>query len=443
MDRSIHLIGLNHRSADVAVRECFALPDAACADGWSIVPDGDISESLVLSTCNRVEILLVGRGEEVWRKALFLWAARCGKPADALLPHLYRHADAAAVEHLFSVAAGLDSLVLGEPQILGQLKDAYRRAVAEKTAKVILNRLLHKAFMTAKRVRSETAVSSSAVSVSYAAVSLAKRIFGELRNRTALVVGAGEMAELAAVHLAEGQGARIAVTNRTHERAVALASRFGGRALPFAHLEDHLAEADIVITSTGATEPVIRCETMRVVMRRRRHRPVFLIDIAVPRDVEHTVNTLDNVYLYNIDDLAEVAEAGRAARRDEAVRAAAIVREETERFCAWMRSLGLHATIADLMRRSESIAREELDKTLRRIGPVDADTEAALCQMLAAVIKKLHHDPITYLKRRFDEEDAGMRSLDLARRLFNLNDDAVPAGAHAGRRGGRGNGGQE
>ncbi len=434
MDRNIYLIGLNHRSADVSVRECFALPEDACTEAWDIAPDDDLCESLVLSTCNRVEIVLAGRGSDLPRKALAFWATRCGRTVEELASHSYVHADAEAVSHLFSVAAGLDSLVLGEPQILGQLKDAYRRAVESKSAKVILNRLLHKAFTTAKRVRSETAVSSSAVSVSYAAVSLAKRIFGDLSGRSVLVVGAGEMAELAATHLAEGQGACISVTNRTYERALVLASRFKGQALPFEGLENHLVEADIVISSTGAAEPVITRTAMRAVMKKRRNRPVFLIDIAVPRDIEAEVNNLDNVYLYNIDDLGEVVEAGRAARRGEAVKAEAIVREETERFCAWMRSLDLQATIADLMKRSETIAREELEKTLRRIGPVNAETEEALSQMLAAVIKKLHHDPITYLKRRLDENEAGIRSLDLARHLFNLNGDAVPEGAHAGRK---------
>ncbi len=433
MDRTIYLVGLNHRSADLAARECFALSEASCTEGWTFRADGERTESLVLSTCNRVEIVLAGTGDDLPGKALALWAARCGRSVEDLAPYTYLYTGNAAVTHLFGVAAGLDSLVLGEPQILGQLKDAYRAAVKAKTAGVVLNRLLHKAFMTAKRVRSETAVASSAVSVSYAAVSLARRIFGNLNGRAVLVVGAGEMAELAATHLAEGQGARINVSNRTYERALALASRFGGLALPFEDLEKHLAEADIVITSTGAADPVISHALMRGVMKKRRNRPVFLIDIAVPRDIEAEVNTLDNVYLYNIDDLGEVVEAGRAARRDEAVKAAAVVQEEADRFCDWMRSLDLHATIADLMKRSESVAREELEKTLRRIGPVDSETEAALSQMLGAVIKKLHHDPITYLKRRVDEE-AGVRSLDLARRLFNLNGDAAPEEAHRGRR---------
>lgn len=434
MERTIHLLGLNHRSADVAVRETFALSGAECRVCDVIPLDDDVCEALVLSTCNRVEIVAVGKNGGAKDKILDHWARRCQRPCAELTPHIYAYSGLDAVTHLFRVAAGLDSLVLGEPQILGQLKDAYRKALDEKSAKVILNRLLHKAFMTAKRVRTETGVASSAVSISYAAVSLARRIFGELRDKSVLVVGAGEMAELAAAHLAEGQGARIAVTNRTHERAVTLAARFNGAALEYAGLDAHLADADIVITSTGAPEPIVTLDTMRSVMRQRKDRPLFLIDIAVPRDVEDAVNELDGVYLYNIDDLAEVVEAGRAARREEAVKAEALIAEEARRFCLWVESLDLQGTIADMVRRTEHIMREELEKTLRRIGPVSAETEEALQHMLTAAGKKLNHDPITFLKRRFAEEDAGMRFVTLARAMFNLDGESVPESAHFGRK---------
>lgn len=434
MKRSIHLFGLNHRSADVSIREAFALADPTCRVCDVIPLDDDICEAFILSTCNRVEVLTVCRNGDAREKVLGLWAAQCGRRCTELAPHIYAYEGREAVSHLFSVASGLDSLVLGEPQILGQLKDAYRKCLEEKTAKVVLSRLLHKAFMTAKRVRTETGVASSAVSISYAAVSLARRIFGDLRNKPVLVIGAGEMAELAATHLAEGQGACISVTNRTHERAVALAARFQGNAVPYENLAEHLAAADIVITSTGAPEPVITCDVMRPVMKARRDRALFLIDIAVPRDVADAVNTLDNVYLYNIDDLSEVAEAGRVARREEAAKAAVIIGEEAERFCAWLDSLGLQKTIADIVRRADDIMSAELEKTLRRIGPVSEETEAALRRMLAASAKKLNHDPITFLKRRFAEEEAGMRFVTLARSMFNLDNESVPNDTHLGRK---------
>jgi glutamyl-tRNA reductase len=434
MKRTVHLFGLNHRSADVAIREVFALSDPGCRVCDIIPLDAGITEALVLSTCNRVEILAVGEGEGARRKVLECWAGKCGRSCGELLPHVYTHEGAEAVVHLFRVASGLDSLVLGEPQILGQLKDAYRKALEEKASKAILNRLLHKAFMTAKRVRTETGIASSAVSVSYAAVSLARRIFGDLREKSVLVVGAGEMAELAAVHLAEGQGARLSFINRTHERAVVLAARFAGSAFVFDDLPERLEKADIVISSTGAPKPVITLEMMRPVMKKRRGKPLFCIDIAVPRDVEDAVNSLDAVYLYNIDDLSEVVAANRAARQEEARKAEGIIADEAARFCAWMHSLGLQGTIADIVRRSESILGEELDRTLRRIGPVPPETEEALRQMASAVSKKLNHDPITYLKRRYAEEETGMRLVTLARAMFNLDRESVPDEAHLGRK---------
>lgn len=434
MTRAVHLFGLNHRSADVAVRETFALSDPSCSMRDIIPLDGCIREALVLSTCNRVEILVASEGGNVRELVLASWAGRCGKSGDELAPYVYAYEGRDAVAHIFRVASGLDSLVLGEPQILGQLKDAYRMAAEERTAKVVLNRLLHKAFMTAKRIRTETGVAAGTVSVSSAAVALAKRIFGNLKDKDVLVIGAGEMAELAAVHLAEGQGARVSFTNRTHERALMLAECFRGTALPFETLEDHLERADIVITSTGAPEPIITYDCMRAVMKKRRARPLFCIDIAVPRDVADAVNDIDEVYLYNIDDLSGVAEAGMAARRDEAARAESIVLEETGKFCDWHDSLDVQGTIADIVRRSENILAEELEKTLRRLGTVTPETKEALQLMVAGMAKKLNHYPIVYLKRRFDEDDTGMQLVTLVRSMFNLDGDDVPDDAHLGRK---------
>ena len=316
MKKEIHLVGLNYKTAPVEVRERFALTDPEILAKGVVPIDSVVRECLILSTCNRVEITTVARGEGAKNHLLRQWATVCGRKVEELTPYVYHYKGSEAVRHLFSVAASLDSMVLGEPQILGQLKDAYRAALEQRNARVILNRLLHKAFSTAKRVRTETAVASSAVSISYAAVELAKRIFEDFGQIKAMLIGAGEMAELAAAHLVNAGIASIRVTNRTYERAVQLASRFNGEAAPFDLLLEHLAEVDIVISSTGAHEPIIRAADMKKVLKERKHRPMFFIDIAVPRDIDPDVNSLDNIYLYDIDDLKEVVEEnGPPARR--------------------------------------------------------------------------------------------------------------------------------
>ncbi|MBS5050424.1 MAG: glutamyl-tRNA reductase, partial [Desulfovibrionaceae bacterium] len=351
MDHTIHLIGLNHRTAAVEIRERFALTDFCSPETWA-VPCGDgIAEALILSTCNRVEVLVVGKGDAPRQRALDCWSRARGKTPDDLAPYIYQYRDDDAVRHLFSVASSLDSLVLGEPQILGQLKTAYRKAVDADTAGLIVNKLLHKSFSVAKRVRTETAVASSAVSISYAAVELAKRIFDDMGSHEALLIGAGEMAELAAMHLMQAGIRRIRVANRTMSRAQELADRIGGEAVPFDRLFDYLVDADIVISSTGAPDAIIRAADMRDVLRRRKHRPMFLIDIAMPRDIDPDVNNLDNIYLYDIDDLKEVVEENLAQRRGEAEKAKAIVNAEVEAFSAWVRSLALQPTIVVLVRR--------------------------------------------------------------------------------------------
>jgi len=434
MDQEIFIIGLNHRTADVEVREKFALTGCTSLEP-AVIPLGNgISEVIILSTCNRVEIMVAGRGDDVPDTVLSLWANARGQHPEELRPYVYIHRGLAAVEHLFTVASSLDSMVLGEPQILGQLKDAYRDAVARNTTRVILNRMMHKAFSVAKRVRTETAVASSAVSISYAAVELAKRIFGEMNEYKAMLIGAGEMAELAATHLLNCGVNKIYVANRTFERGLELAKQFDGEAILFEELFTRLPEVDIVISSTGAQQAVIRAKDIRDVLKRRKNRPMFFIDIAVPRDIDPDVNNLDNVYLYDIDDLKEVVEENLSHRREEAAKAKAIVRSETEVFGRWLRSLDLQPTIVDMYSRSTEIAQEELLKTLRRIGPVDESTQKALEAMLNAVVKKIHHEPICFLKRRYEEEDSGQRYIDFARRMFNLDNEPEQPEAHKNRK---------
>lgn len=423
MNSTIHLIGINHRTAAVEVREKFALTNFCSPEAWAIPAGEGISESLILSTCNRVEVLVVGEGDNPRRRALECWAAARNRSVEELEPYLYQYRNDEAIRHLFNVASSLDSLVLGEPQILGQLKDAYRKATQSHHAGTIINRLLHKAFSVAKRVRSETGVASSAVSISYAAVELAKQIFDDMSRHNALIIGAGEMAELAAMHLRQAGVKRMRVANRTFARAEELAGRLGGEAVPFDQLFTYLVDTDIVISSTGAPEAIIHEEDMRDVLKKRKHRPMFLIDIAMPRDIAPSVNTLDNIYLYDIDDLKEVVEEHIAERRKEAVRARAIVDEETRSFHQWMESLTLQPTIVALVERGEHIMQEEIAKTLHRLGPVDDRTKEALEIMAASLVRRFNHEPISFMKDRFHEADNPeytMQAVDTVRRVFNL-----------------------
>lgn len=439
MDYTIYLIGLNHRTAAVEVREQFALTNFCSPETWAFPQCDDIAESLILSTCNRVEVLAVGPAERCARHILDRWSAVCGKTPEDLAPYIYQYQEEEAVRHLFSVASSLDSLVLGEPQILGQLKAAYRKAADSRNAGLIVNRLLHKAFSVAKRVRTETAVASSAVSISYAAVELAKRIFDDMPQHEALLIGAGEMAELAAMHLIQAGIRRILVANRTLARARELAERIGGEAIPFDAIFEVMPRTDIVISSTGAPEAIIGPEDVRATLRKRRNRPMFLIDIAMPRDIDPAVNNLDNIYLYDIDDLKEVVEENQAQRRAEAFKARGIVEEETGVFAEWLQSLTLQPTIVDLVKRGENIMREELALTCRRLGTVDERTREALEIMASSLVRRFNHAPIDYLKKGFIEarkHDREIRAINTIRQVFQLDavekDASRPAASAAG-----------
>ncbi|HOU77371.1 MAG TPA: glutamyl-tRNA reductase [Syntrophales bacterium] len=416
------LLGMNHKTAPVEIRERL---DIACTEGFS--PLGEIrglpgvEEALYLSTCNRVEILVRGREDAAVEERLRELIFRHGNLSGADLARcLYVYRDADAVRHLFRVAAGLDSLIMGEPQILGQVKDAYRRAVEEEATGIILNKLLHRAFRVAKRVRTETGVANHAVSVSYAAVELAKKIFGALRGQKILLVGAGEMSELAARHLLKHGGDRLFVANRTWERAVRMAAEFQGTAVEFPRLGEALREADIVITSTGAPGYIITGEMVAGALKRRQNRLLFIIDIAVPRDVDPRAGAMDNVYLYNIDDLQEIADENMAIRKEEAARGEEIVSAEAEEFRAWFDTLTVVPTIVSLREKAEAIAAGELERAdtwLRNLDPA-AREEAAL--LARAIVNKLLHDPMTTLKEETREGAARAYAAAL-RRLFRLD----------------------
>ena len=418
MDCDIVLVGLNHRTAAVDVRERFALVKHTDPDTWALPLGGAIHESLILSTCNRVELLAMGTGD-VAGQMLRHWAMARGAKVEDLKPYTYSYVNDEAVRHLFSVASSLDSMILGEPQILGQLKQAYRKASACRATGVILNHLLHKAFSVAKRVRTETAVASSAVSISYAAVELAKRIFGTMQGHRAMLIGAGEMAELAATHLIKNGVDEIVVANRTFAKAEKLAEFYRGRAVPFEDLARHLESVDIVITSTGSQEPIIRARDIRSVLKARRNRPMFFIDIAVPRDVDPDVNGLDNVYLYDIDDLKEVVEENLSGRREEASKARQIVDEEVAAFAGWVGRLDVQPTIKELIHRSRLAEEEEVARTMRRLGRTDDATREALEAMAQGLMKKFLHEPLSYLKEG-DRAEHSRRILAI-QNIFNLD----------------------
>ncbi len=419
----IVLIGLNHRTAPVEVREKLSFAGKEIDPLNLFLTCPLIREVLFLSTCNRVEILFVSREPEAAiRECIEVWGRANELSPSAFEPHLYYFHDREAITHVFRVAAGLDSMVLGEPQILGQLKEAYRQAAERRATGVILNRLLHKTFSVAKRIRSETGIGSHAVSVSYAAVELAKKIFGDLSDKQAMLIGAGEMAELAAQHLLTHGVKKLIVANRTLARAVELAKQFQGEAISLEELEDYLLKTDIVISSTGAPHYILTAEQVKRLMRPRKMRPIFFIDIAVPRDIDPEVNKIENVYLYDIDDLKAVVEENLAFRRKEAVRAERIIEEEALKFEAWMAQLEVYPTIVALRHKAEAIRQRELEKTLthlrNRLGPEEIEAIEVLTKSL---VNKLLHDPVMFLKNRYHRE--GQQVVDFTRRLFNLDGD--------------------
>jgi glutamyl-tRNA reductase len=418
------LFGVNHKTAALSLREKLAslIPDLGQAY-QSLKAWPEISEVLLYTTCNRVELVCVTDDPEAAgaRVRTFFSGHPEFTPA-ALKESFYLHWDQEAVQHLFRVASSLDSMVVGEPQVLGQVKAAYRTATEHQATGPILNRLLHKAFSVAKRVRGETGIGDRAVSVSYAAVTLGRKIFGDLSGKNVLLLGAGEMAELALEHL-RGQGAaKISVANRTLSRGVRLAERFGGEAVSLEELETQLLTADILISSTGAGDFLLTRDQVRAVMRRRRQKPLFLIDIAVPRDLDPTLNELDNVYLYNIDDLQEVAEQGLKHRQQEAAKAERLVAAETLKFQDWLATLEVYPTIIALKDKAEAICQAELKKTLSHLGPLTPEQRRTLEVLTGSVTQKLLHDPIIFLKRNHHLKQP-QRELDLVRRLFNLDAD--------------------
>jgi glutamyl-tRNA reductase len=419
----ILVIGVSHQTAPLALRERLAVAaDRLPGMLRRLREEAGLAEAMMLSTCNRVEVY--GRGREGAEEQTLEWflGANPGPTREELLPCVYRLTGVAAIRHAFRVAASLESLVIGEPQILGQVKDAYQAAEQAGTLGSSLNALRNRSLAAAKRARTETGIGRNAVSISYVAVELARKIFGELKDKNVLLVGAGKMSELAARHLVRSGARATVLGGRTIGRAEGLAAALGGRAAALETLREELAVADIVISGTAAIGTVIRAEDVenaRAARRGRHQRPLFLIDIAVPRDIEPAVGKLEGVFLYDLDDLRSVAEANLRLRMREAAAAEALVDAEIGEFLEWQKSLDVVPLLVELRRRGEEIRRAEIEKARARLGPLTPDQEQALEAATTAIVNKMLHGPTVRLKE-LARDGHPPELIGLIRRLLGL-----------------------
>ena len=423
-------LGINHKTAPVAIRERLSVSEGELGDALHSLRSGVLlPETAILSTCNRTEVYFREGGPHSEHRVLDWLGGYHGIDRDELKPYLYLHHDGSAVRHTLRVASGLDSMVLGEPQILGQMKTAYQHAHNAGTLGRSLERLFQHAFSTAKDVRSQTAIGQSAVSVAFAAVSLSRQIFGDLKSLTALVIGAGETIELALQHLAGHGIGRVIVANRTAERAQAVAERFDGEAISLNHLPERLAEADIVISSTAAPLPILGKGAVERALRKRRHKPMFMVDIAVPRDIEPEVGQLEDVYLYTVDDLQEVIDENMASRQAAAAQAEEIITQRAGEFMRWLRARDSVDSIRQLRECADSVRNESLARAQAMLRAGKSPEEAL--QLLAHTLtNKLMHAPCKSLNTAAHEGDSHL--LEAAHRLFQLPDPEHDSGDDQG-----------
>lgn len=417
-------IGLNHKTAPIALRERLAFDGATLSRALRdllLLPG--ISEAMILSTCNRVEVIALVPDAHLGEQAIRTFLANARDiAAEEFTEHLYVHQSTGAVRHLFRVASSLDSMIVGEPQILGQIKDAYRLALDEEATGKILNRLLEKAFSVAKSVRNETRIAERAVSVSYAAVELAGKIFADLSRHSMMLVGAGEMGQLAARHLHQAGAKGLVITSRTFDRAVELARDLDGTPVEFERFPSRLEGADIVICAGAATEYIIDRACVEAAMRKRKHRPMFFIDISVPRNIDPATNKVENVYLYDIDDLEGVVEANLKEREQEARKAEKIIAAEVSRFCGWMDSLDVEPTIAAVREKVELIRKGELQKTFTSVKDLTPEQRQRIEALTGAIVNKVLHGPFTYLKSA-GENGGSASDTALVRRIFGIEEE--------------------
>lgn len=420
---SLIVVGLNHTTAPVQIREriAFNTKDSLREGLKTLIQNEKINEAVIFSTCNRVEIYVAS--EEAYSAVEYIkqFLSKFHKiDIEDFERYLYVYIDRDAVTHLFKVASSLDSMIVGEPQITGQVKDSYEVALSEGTTSLILNYLMNRALFTAKRVRNETRIGENPVSVSYAAVGLIKKVFDELSKKTILLIGAGEMAELAMKHLIGTGIKNIYVTNRTYERAKELAKEFKGVAIPFEKLKEYLAKTDIVICSTGAPHYVVELQMVKEIMPVRKHKPIFFIDISVPRNIDPSCDELDNVYLYNIDDLQNVVDSNILERKKEAEKALKIVEEETEKFFQWLSALQSVPVIVSIRNKAEQVRQEELEKFKSKFKELPPEILNSVDYLTQSIINKIMHSPTTALKNNCNEREL---LIFAARRLFGLDSD--------------------
>ena len=417
------LVGVNHKTTPVEIREKLAFTKGKIEESVDrLFNFPDIIEHTILSTCNRVEIYARANSQDSAIKAIkqFICDFHEVSP-DELEDHFYSYRNEEAVEHLFRVSSSLDSMILGEAQILGQVKDAYSLAKDLRSTGLVLNQLFEKAFSIAKKVREETGIAERSVSISSAAVELAQKIFDDLENRTVMLVGTGEMAELAAKHLISYGVKTVYVTSRTYDRAVNLARTLNGSALDFEAFKNELHRADIVITSTSAPNFIIKKEMVEKAIHERKNKPIFFIDIAVPRDIEPDVNDLENIYLYDIDDLQVVVSANMKEREKEAENAMNFISQEVTKFNNWVGTLDAVPTIVEIRKKAENIRKQEIEKTLKKISHLSEDDKKLLRQMSSSMVNKILHKPTIKLKQKTQSED-GHVYLKAIRHLFHLDD---------------------
>jgi len=418
------LLGVSHRTAPVELREKldFSSGDVGAA-AQELATRASVPECVVLSTCNRSEIYVANDDiDRARRDVIDFLSAFHGLPPQAFSEHLFAHEGPAAVAHLFRVAAGLDSVVIGEPQILGQVKDAFSLAADRRCTGPLLGRLFDRSFAVGKRVRSETAIGEGAVSVSFEAVSIARKIFERLDGRRVLVVGAGDISTLTAQHLRTNGVGEMMITSRTAANAAELAATVGGRAIPWEELATALGSADIVITATGAPKPIIT----RAHFTRRRHDPLYIIDLAVPRDVDPAVGDIDQVFLYNIDDLQKFVQRNLSSRGDEVERAEAIVNEEVGRFLAWQRSLSAVPAIVALRRHFSTVRESELKRLEGKLAGLSPENRARVEDVTRLIVEKLLLEPTEQLKALPDRETQLVYT-EVLNRLFRLSDRETSA----------------
>lgn len=418
----LFIAGVSHKTADVELRERLAIPEKSLPDALrSLRRYQGVAEAVVLSTCNRVEFAVAADDGADPYAAIAEFLKSRGLSLESMGAHFFRCEQRGAIEHLFRVASSLDSMVVGEPQILGQLKAAYNSAKHEGAVGSMLEMVMSRAFFVAKRVRSETGIGQMAVSVSYAAVELARKIFGSLAGKKVMIVGGGKMSQLAARHLRRSGASHIFVANRTHERAIELANLFQGTAVEYQRFPAMMPEVDILIASSAAPDFILTVEDMQRVRSARKNRPIFLIDIGVPRNIQPEINKIDNVFLYDIDDLQGVVNSNIREREREAARAEEIVQQEVDATMARLRAQDIAPTIVSLQEQLEEIRESELARATRRLGSLSVEQHEVIDLMTRSIVNKIAHGPISELRKQAGDPE-GAQVVSAIRRVFRLRE---------------------